>query len=259
MELLSQKAESIQGITIQTVGRITECIGRLSQTLALMKPLIHSPIPFPKHCGETYHKTQLQQLFEGIEHSVKHMELLTLSVEQKFHHFGNIVRCFSEPETKGCEEKKRSEESTSCTKMRTIGSLTEDIIHHSNLCGINYLWKSSGLLRCSNKKISDCKKHVKESEFSHIFKDNLNKVDSKEVHSKRIREEPIALPDLQDRVLLARPEDIPSTPSEDTIHKIAFLEGRLTSWIEEIDKIDVRIEKSIETSKNIYKSKDAKT
>ena len=39
--------------------------------------------------------------------------------------------------------------------------------------------------------------------------------------------------------------------SDLTKDKITFLENRLTSWIKEIDNIDVRIEKSIETSKSI--------
>ena len=47
------------------------------------------------------------------------------------------------------------------------------------------------------------------------------------------------------------PVDMQTFPPEDAKHKIAFLEDRLTSWIKEIERIDVRIEKSIETSKSL--------
>ena len=102
MEALQQEPSSIHDRTIHTLGRVTECIARLSQTvraLSLMEPLLQNTSPALKNGDGGECVTQVEQLFEGIEHSVKHMELLALSVEQKFQRIERIPQ-YSYPSPK---------------------------------------------------------------------------------------------------------------------------------------------------------------
>ena len=112
----SQEANNIQIMTIQTLGRVTECIARLSHTVRSLS-LMESLLQIPSACGDD--SAQIQHLFEGIDHSVKHMELLTLSVEQKFKRVGNIIHGFSKTQPRDCKSDKISEDG-SCLATYSI-------------------------------------------------------------------------------------------------------------------------------------------
>ena len=121
MEVLPQGSSSIQAMTIQTLGRITECIARLSQTvraLSLMDPLLHNPTTSLKNCDGVECVIQMEQLFDGINHSVKHMELLALSVEQKFQRIQGVVDEFSNGNDR-LTSTGSSRKTSSCSSPRT--------------------------------------------------------------------------------------------------------------------------------------------
>ena len=240
---------SVQMKTIQTLGRITECISRLSRTVGAMshmEMLLYHPTPSLKNCDGRECGDLVEQLFDGIQHSVNHMELLALSVEQRFEHVERLMGHLD-----------KSIESSACSSPRVSSSDNDEGFHVYSAINdgdkrdkhniLEPLMKTRSVDKdkllnvttiMAQPRIEFCDEHSDpELERDLVINDYPSKN-----HLERRREVKIN----QNNIL-----DLPQSSTAKTKERISLLEDRLTSWINEIDDIDVRIERSLKTSKSI--------
>jgi len=228
MEIARNQLQTEEIIILQAFARVSECFTRMSQTVQRLsqssEPLFHNMVVRYKK-GDSF-PPGVESLLKRIEDSAKDMERLSLTIERNFLRIERLLQdvlshrycLFSDVNISGLS-------------FDTMNAISENLSNNYELLNTPSLYVESP---CEEKTLKRC---TDETEVKRKFDFTPLKHCINE-HKTNYKN-------------MARTDDPLIKGNNCTKNKISFLEQRLTSWIKEIEDIDVQIEKSIELSKTI--------